>query len=105
GRSGERVHDLARVGGGRVGGAASAGLFALSAGCAAALGCSRPDVARRLSRALPAGGRKLGELALVRSFIALPALPAAAAPARLAPVLAEDQPVVRAPQAVAPTTV
>ena len=85
--------------------AASAWLFVVSAGCAIALGCSRPNVARRLAPALPAGVRKLVEVAIVGSCLAFPALPAAsAAPARVATVV-DDQPVVRAPASPAPAPV
>jgi nucleoid-associated protein YgaU len=97
-----RGNDLALAVAWLVAVAACAWLFVLSAGCAVSLGCSRPALARRLAPALPAGIRKLVEVALVGSCIALPALPAAAAaPPRVA-VVVDDQPVVRAPEAAPP---
>jgi hypothetical protein len=83
--------------------AASAWLFVATGACAIALGLRRPALARRLVPALPSGLRKLVELALVGSCIALPALPVApAGAAPVAAVIVADQPVVRAPEAPAP---
>ncbi len=81
--------------------AASAWLFAVTGACALALGIGRPLLARRLTPALPAGIRRMVEVAIVAACVTFPALPAGAAtpPTTRAPGAAE-QPVVRAPIAV-----
>src|SRR5665213_2176006 len=61
--------------------AASAWLFVATGACVLALRLGRPRVARRLAPTLPAGIRRLVEVAIVASCVALPALPASAAPA------------------------
>jgi nucleoid-associated protein YgaU len=77
--------------------AASAWLFVASGACVLALGLTRPALAQRFARALPFGLRRLVEIAIVTSCVALPALPArAAGPAPVAAVVVHDQPVVRA---------
>ncbi len=82
--------------------AAALWLFLATGACVVALQVARPLVARRLAPALPFGIRRLVEVAIVTSCIALPTLPAhALGPARSKPVVVE-QPVVRAPAADAP---
>jgi nucleoid-associated protein YgaU len=100
--------------------AAGAWLFVVTGACLVAVGCSRPQLARRLAPVLPAGVRRLVELAVVGALVVVPAVPAHAAPAAPSPaVVLADQPVVRAaavgpsvstvpttpPRPVAPTTV
>jgi hypothetical protein len=74
--------------------AAAVWLFVLTGASAIALGLGRPRLARRLAPALPARLRRVIEIAIVASCVAVPALPAGAA--------VTDQPVVRTPRAVAP---
>jgi hypothetical protein len=86
---------------------ASGWLFLATSACLLAVGVSRPHLARRLAPALPRGLRHLVEVAIVTSCvtscIAIPTLPASAAPrAPAAAVVLADQPVVRAPEASAP---
>ena len=83
--------------------AAAGWLFATTAACTLALGCSRPRVAHRLSCALPFGVRRLVELAIASSFVVIPALPAHAAPPA-PPFGVVDQPVVRAPASAPEST-
>ncbi len=85
--------------------AASAWLLGATSVCVFAVRIGRPDLARRIAGALPVGIRHLVEVAIVASCVALPALPASAAPtaSSTAPVLA-DQPIVRAPAPVPTTT-
>jgi hypothetical protein len=94
--------------------AASAWLFLATALCVVTLGLDRPALARRLAPVLPAGVRRLVDIALAGSIagsiVAFPALPALSAHAAPAPapalVLADqpptDEPVVRAPAAPIP---
>ena len=84
--------------------AASAWLFVATGACVLALRLGRPRVARRLAPTLPAGIRRLVEVAIVASCVALPALPALPASAAPATPVVADQPVVRAP-APAPVTI
>lgn len=82
---------------------ASAWLFLVTSTCLVALGISRPQLARRFAPALPHGLRHLVEVAIVTTCIAIPTLPAYAAPRASAPaVVLADQPVVRTPDAPAP---
>ncbi len=82
---------------------ASAWLFVTSGACALAVGIGRPDAARRLAPALPVALRRLVEVAVVATCVALPALPASASTTSSTtfPVVA-DQPVVRAPVVASP---
>ena len=83
--------------------AAAAWLFVATGASAIALGLGRPHLARRLAPALPAGIRRVLEIAIVASCVAVPVLPAAAVGmARSARVAVSDQPVVRTPRRVAP---
>jgi hypothetical protein len=85
---------------------ASAWLFVATGACLVALGFARPRLARRLASPLPAGIRRLVEVAIVGSCLAIPALPAPAlGPPRLAAAVVNDQPVVRAPEASKPNTI
>jgi hypothetical protein len=84
---------------------ASAWLFVATGACLVALGFARPRLARRLASPLPAGIRRLVEVAIVGSCLAIPALPAPAlGPPRLAAAVVNDQPVVRAPETSQPST-
>jgi hypothetical protein len=102
-----RGDDVALLAAWTVAVAASAWLLLTTGACALALGLGRPNLARGLSFALPVGIRRLVEVAIVASCVALPALPASATPnpPRTTPVFAEE-PVVRAtvPAAPSPTT-
>jgi hypothetical protein len=102
-----RGDDLALIAAWATALAASAWLFVLTAACALAIRSGRPDVARRLAPALPFALRRLVEVAVLATCVALPALPAnAATPPPTYPVVA-DEPVVRtpvAPHAFLPTT-
>jgi nucleoid-associated protein YgaU len=94
--------DLAFVTAWTVATLAVAWLFVVTGSCLVALGADRPRLARRLATALPPEIRRLLEVAIVTACVALPAVPAGAATSREAPVVVHDQPVVRAPVAVAP---
>jgi hypothetical protein len=84
---------------------ASAWLFVATGACLLALGFARPRLARRLAPTLPFGIRRLVEVAIVGSCLAIPALPAPAlGPPRVSAVVVDDQPVVRAPETSMPTT-
>jgi hypothetical protein len=84
---------------------ASAWIACTTATCLAAIWCSRPALARQAARHTLPGVRRIVEVAVAGSCIALPALPAAATPMPSPPsygVFVRDEPVVRAP---APTTI
>jgi hypothetical protein len=82
---------------------ASAWLFVATGACLLALGFARPRIARRLAPTLPFGIRRLVEVAIVGSCLAIPALPAPAlGPLRVVAVVVDDQPVVRTPEIPAP---
>ncbi|MDP9334735.1 MAG: hypothetical protein M3Q30_15710 [Actinomycetota bacterium] len=84
---------------------ASAWLFVATGACLLALGLARPRLAGRLASTLPFGIRRLVEVAIVGSCLAIPALPAPAlGPPRVSAVVVDDQPVVRAPETSVPTT-
>jgi nucleoid-associated protein YgaU len=90
--------------------AASAWLTLATGACVIALGFARPQLARRIAPGLPCAVRRLVEIAIVSSCIALPAVPALAAGPLPAPhAYVTDQPVVRTavpvPRAVVPATI
>jgi hypothetical protein len=95
--------DLALVAAWTVAVVTSAWLFVVTGTCLLALSLGRPRLARRLAPALPPGIRRMLEIAIVTACVAFPALPAGAVDApRVFVATVEDQPVVRAPAAVAP---
>ncbi len=97
-----RGADLALVVAWAVAVAASVWLFAVTGACVLAVRAGRPDVARRLAPALPLALRRLVEVAIVTTCVALPALPASATPVGAGPTpVVADQPVVRATPAPA----
>ncbi len=84
---------------------ASAWLFVATGACLLALRFARPRIAHRLASTLPAGIRRLVEIAIVGSCLAIPALPAPAVGAqRVSAVVIDDRPVVRAPETSQPNT-
>ena len=87
--------------------AAAAWLFVATAVCLLLIGVHRPQLARCLAPALPGRVRRLVEIAIVTSCIALPAGAAHAAPAPVRPggetlVIRGDEPVERTPGSRAP---
>ena len=94
-----RGDDLALAAAWAVALAASVWLFTTTAACLVAIGARRPQLARALGYALPPALRRAVEIAVVASCLTVSAAPAHAANTGPVPLL--DQPVVRAPKALA----